>query len=550
MIFFSTLLFSVFATMALIPVLSGLAIRLQFVDVPDERKVHLRPIPRIGGIAMAVGAIAPVLYWQHDDPFVRAWLAGASVLVVFGVLDDLRGLGPIAKFAGQIIAALLTIVLGGVKITTLGGFLPDGLLIPDGIAIPLTLVAIVGVTNAINLADGLDGLAGGLCLLIFCTIGYLAYLEGDIPLGFIALALGGAIFGFLKFNTFPASVFMGDTGSQLLGFSAITLALDLTQGSTALSPVVPLLLMGLPVLDTLFVFTYRVVQGRSPFAADKNHFHHRLMRMGLHHAESVLAIYVLQTVLIVSAYVFRFYPDMVLLTGYLLFSMAVLYLLTRTDRVGWQMRRNGWFDMAVKQPLQRLRDEGIISRYTFRFFEIGLPLLLVFTCIIPLSVPRAFAYVSPLFAAGIIAAWRWKNDQLGTVLRATLYLLIPWAVYLSEMRPAGWMEGAPVRVHNLLFPVFTVFIIVISKFSRRKKGFKSTPMDFLMLFVAVVFPGLPNQNANDYHTGVMAAKIIILYFCYEVMLAELRGGRRGEFNKVALTTLAALAVLTVKGFVG
>jgi UDP-GlcNAc:undecaprenyl-phosphate GlcNAc-1-phosphate transferase len=546
MIFFSTLLFSVLITIALIPALAGLAVRLRFVDFPDERKVHEQPVPRIGGIAMAVGALAPMLYWHNGEPFVRAWLAGASVLFVFGVLDDLWGLAPMYKFAGQIVAAALVIILGGVKIKTLGMLMPDGLLLPDGIAFPLTLIAIVGVTNAINLADGLDGLAGGICLLIFSSIGYLAYLQGDSPIGFLSLALGGAIFGFLKFNTYPASVFMGDTGSQLLGFSAITLSLGLTQRGTALSPMLPLLLLGLPVLDTLFVFTIRIAGGSSPFAADRNHFHHRLMRMGLHHAESVLVIYILQTILILSAYIFRFYSDLLLLSGYLLFSIAILYILTKADGIGLRTKRMGWFDRVLKKYLRKLRDEGIIIRHTFRAFEIGLPLLLLFTCIVPSHVPRALVYASPAVAAAIFAVWRWKYKRLGSFLRTTLYLLIPFAVYLSEMRPVTWMAGFPTTVYNMLFALFTFFIIVISKFSRRMKGFKSTPMDFLILFLALVFPGLAGQNSLDYHTGVMAAKIIILYFCYEVMLAELRG----EVNRVAIATVAALSVLMLKGVSG
>ena len=320
MIFLSTLLLSVFITIALIPALMRLAFRLQFVDIPDARKQHGRPIPVVGGIAMAVGAVVPIFYWQQGSPFVNAWLIGSAILVVFGMVDDFRGLGPGVKFAGQIAAALVMIFYGGVEITHLGMLLPDEMLLPAWVAVPLTLVAIVGVTNAINLADGLDGLAGGLSMLIVACIGYLAYRQGNAQIGFVALALGGAIFGFLKFNTYPAQVFMGDTGSQFLGFSAIALSLKLTQGHTALSPVLPLLLLGLPVMDTLYVFAVRLANGRSPFSADRNHFHHRLMGLGLHHSESVLVIYVLQTVLIVSAYFFRFHSDFLLLGGYLLFA--------------------------------------------------------------------------------------------------------------------------------------------------------------------------------------------------------------------------------------
>ena len=160
MIFLSTLLFSVMITIILISALSRVAVRVQLVDVPDARKLHGRPVPVVGGIAMAIGAIVPVVYWQNWDNFIRAWIIGSLMLVTFGMIDDLRGMSPRTKFVGQIAAALVVILYGGIKITSLGMLLPDDLLVPGWLAIPLTLVAIVGVTNAINLADGLDGLAG------------------------------------------------------------------------------------------------------------------------------------------------------------------------------------------------------------------------------------------------------------------------------------------------------------------------------------------------------------------------------------------------------
>ena len=160
MIFLSTLLLAVLITIMMTPLLSSLAIHHNLVDLPDARKVHSIPIPRIGGIAMACGAFAPLLLWYHADRFVLAFLAGAAVLVFFGLLDDFHDLPPKVKFAGQILAALIVITAGGVQIRSLGMLLPDAVL-PPLFGVPLTLVAIVGATNAINLSDGLDGLAGG-----------------------------------------------------------------------------------------------------------------------------------------------------------------------------------------------------------------------------------------------------------------------------------------------------------------------------------------------------------------------------------------------------
>ncbi|MBU4484311.1 undecaprenyl/decaprenyl-phosphate alpha-N-acetylglucosaminyl 1-phosphate transferase, partial [bacterium] len=179
MIYFSTLLISMFITIALIPVFRRLAVRVKVLDYPGDRKVHDRPMPKSGGIAMALGVLIPVLLWTPADKFAIALLIGAGIVVLLGLVDDFKDLGYKAKFAGQIAAALVVILYGGVKIKSLGMLLPVGVLLPDLLAIPLTLIVIVGVTNAINLADGLDGLAGGICILSFLCIAYLAYCGGN-----------------------------------------------------------------------------------------------------------------------------------------------------------------------------------------------------------------------------------------------------------------------------------------------------------------------------------------------------------------------------------
>jgi UDP-GlcNAc:undecaprenyl-phosphate GlcNAc-1-phosphate transferase len=542
MIFLSTLLLSVLITIALTPLLSSLAIRHNLVDLPGERKVHMRPIPRIGGIAMACGAFAPLLFWYQADRFVLAFLAGAAVLVFFGLMDDLQDLPPKVKFAGQIMAALVVIIGGGVRVTSLGTLLPEAVHLPAFIAIPLTLVAIVGATNAINLSDGLDGLAGGSCLLIFSAIGYLAYLEGNPLIGVMALALFGVLFGFLRFNTHPATIFMGDAGSQFLGFSAATLAIALTQSKPTLSPVLPLILLGFPILDTLTVMVTRISQKRSPFSADKNHFHHHLLGLGLQQSESVLIIYVLQTLLIVAAIMMRYYSDWIILFSYLLFSLTVLYVFRRARRNEWQPGHFRLFNNRITARLKLLKREGVLVRRAFPLFEIGILLLLLATCLLAGSAPGYARYGALFFALVISVTWFWGRRFVGKVVRAVLYLTIPFAVYLSETRPVVQFDDLTRSGFNLLFVTFAVMILVISKFSRRFGGFKSSPMDFLIIILAVAMPNLPVQQMQEYYFGVVAAKIILLYFSFEVLMAE----QRGKLHRIAFATVAALIVLGVK----
>lgn len=538
MIFLYTLLLSVLLTISLIPALSRLAFARGTLDLPDERKVHANPIPRVGGVAMAVGSLASVAAWNFGDSLQRAFLAAALVLVIFGLVDDLKTLGPKTKLLGQIVAATVVVVFGGVEIRTLGSLLPDSALLPYWIAAPLTVFVIVGVTNAINLADGLDGLAGGICLLIFCCIGYLAYLDGVYAIGLASLAFSGAIFGFLRFNTHPASIFMGDTGSQLLGFAAITFSLALTQRETALSPLLPLVLLGFPVLDTMTVMCTRIVSGRSPFSADKNHFHHTLLDLGFRHSESVLLIYGIQTVLVISALTLRFHSDWLLLCGYLLFSAAVLSLFSAARRGEWRVRRFDVLDMVIVGGLRTLRDEGVIIKVLFRGFQVLAPLLLLVTCLIPERFPGYLAGAALLTALLLAGVRVLAQDRLGKALRPVLYLLTPFSVYLSETAAAEWADGRIRLLCNVLFIVCALGSVLVSRFTRRTTGFRSTPLDFLILFIVAVFPFLHSVQVQDYLPGIIAAKVIILYFSFEVLLSELRGKLGATAVMMMLSLLA------------
>ena len=545
MIFLSTLLISMFITMALIPVTRRLAVALHGMDIPDERKVHPYPMPKSGGIAMAIGVIVPILLWARGDEFVRSVLIGAGIVVVFGLIDDFRGIRYEVKFAGQIAAALIVILYGGIKIKSLGTLLPDDMLLPDWFAIPLTLLVIVGVTNAINLADGLDGLAGGICLLSFACIGYLAYRGGNMTLVLLSVATTGVIFGFLRFNTYPATLFMGDAGSQLLGFLAGALSLSLTQGNTPLSPLLPLILLGFPVLDTLTVMFERISQGRPVFVADKNHFHHKLIRLGLFHTEAVFLIYIIQALLVTAAFVFRFYSEWFLLTFYLAFSGLILSGFLIAERTGWKAQRYDLVDKVIKGKLRVLKDKNILIRVSFRTMEIGILLLLLFTCLLPASIPQYLSLFSTALLVLIVLLWVFKREWLGGGVRLALYLLIPFIVYLSETDMAGWMNPHAELIYNLSFGGLVIFVTLTLKFTRRKKGFKINPMDFLILFIALVIPNLPEEHFQSYHMGLVAAKMIVLFFSYEVLIGELRGNLR----RLVLATVVVLAVLGVRGII-
>ncbi len=236
-------------TMVLIPPLMRRAGAMHVLDAPADRKVHTRPIPRVGGIAMAVGVSVPLLLWLDIDRLTAAYLAAALIVLLFGIWDDRVTLSPGIKFLGQLIAVHIVVLLGGVEIHSLT--FASRVELPQMIAAPLTALFLLAVTNAINLSDGLDGLAGGTTFLCCLAIALLSFGTDLAFVSTIAVVVMGALLGFLRYNSYPAQVFMGDGGSQFLGFTVGVLAVLLTQNDALpFSAALPLLLLGLPILDS------------------------------------------------------------------------------------------------------------------------------------------------------------------------------------------------------------------------------------------------------------------------------------------------------------
>ena len=538
-----TLILSLLTTIVLIPLILRLAVKYELYDLPDERRVHVKPIPRIGGIAMSIGVFVSILLYGPLDTTMRAYLAGALIIVVISLYDDLKGLDFKVKFAAQIAAAIIAVAYGGVRVANLGDLLPAEMVLNEWIAVFLTIVAIVGVTNAINLADGLDGLAGGICLLCFICIGYLAYLEENANIVIAATALSGVIFGFLRFNTHPAVLFMGDTGSQLLGFSAGFLSLSLTQGQTALSPLLPLIILGFPILDTVMVMSERIAGGRSPFVADKNHFHHKLMRIGFFQTEAVFLIYIIQAFMVVSAYLLRYHSEWLILGLYLVFSsviVTVFYLACNRD---WKMPRSHFIDNVVKMRLKKLKESGFFIRIIFKPVEIGITLLLILLCFVSTQ-PPVYLSISSAFAVVVFSlVWFFKREWAKRLLLLLLYLFIPFMIYLSETNNESWinqMNETVLNAYNLSFFVLGGLGLLVLRVTRRRNGFRVTPMDFLVLFVAVGIFFLPELWAGF---RLSAIKTIILFFTYEIIMGE----SRDKIGTVALSAVTAFSIVAVRG---
>jgi UDP-GlcNAc:undecaprenyl-phosphate GlcNAc-1-phosphate transferase len=545
MILFSTFLISTIVTILLTPIFINLACKLNFYDLPNSRKIHCDPVPRIGGIAMALGAFIPIIIWAPMSGFVKSVLIGSGILVIFGLVDDIREINFRAKFFGQILAASIVILYGGIRIESLGMFAPKGFILPVWLSIPLTLVIIVAVTNAINLSDGLDGLAGGVSLLTFLCIGYLSYLNQFQAFEIISVAMVGAIFGLLRYNTHPAIVFMGDAGSQLLGFVAITLSLALTRQSTQTSLTLVLLILGIPVIDTLSVMVQRILKGRSPFVADKNHLHYKIMNLGFYHSESVLLLYILHAGLVCMGFVFRYMPAWFLLSFYVLFSGVLLAAIFIGDSNGWRVKRYDFIDKVIKGHVRKLREENFIIKLSFKAIEIGFIFLLLFSCFLPQHIHIYFSLTSMALLIFIFLTWKIKREWTATVIEVSIFLMIPFLIYFSEKDVAYLVNTSLIKAYALSFVILIFFVLLTLKFTRRK-GFKTTPMDFLILIIALVVPNLPDERIRGWQMGLVAAKIIVLFFTYEIIKGELRL----DTKKLEITGIIALLVISIRGMIG
>ena len=529
-------------TMASLPLLAKLAAKWLIVDQPGTRKMHSTPIPRVGGLAMVIGVLAAASLGMNLQPQDRWFLAAAAVLVGFGILDDRFDLDYRIKFIGQLLAVIIVVTLGDVQIraVTLG----DRVLLPGWISLPLTVFFLVGVTNAINLADGLDGLAGGTSFLCLCAVALLSS-SADPACTALALALAGAVLGFLRFNTYPASVFMGDAGSQLLGFSIGVLSVRATQSvGTEVSTAIPLLLLALPILDTLSVIVQRIGEGRSPFSADKNHIHHKLLAMGFVHHEAVMVIYVVQGTLFVLAYFLRFESDLTILavvTAFFIISIAALQLAARS---GWRLRGQSaaasdspWRRMAALMQRQRWKSWPRVA------YLANAVALAAYAAIIVLQSAQLRSdirlLIVALFAVTIALLLLLRSAPLNIVEKAVLYVTATVLVYLDAM-------VLPPDHRTAVLTWIAVSIAALATAVRLRlqndRRFQVTPLDLIVLFMALVVPSLPGTLHLPQGGALAIAKLLILLYSIEVLVSRSEGG--AVWMRVAV--VAVLAGLVIR----
>lgn len=541
-----SLIVGLFVTMVLLPPLVRVAGRLQLVDKPSHRKMHAVPIPRVGGIAIYAGFLVPLLLWAPLEQIDNIFLLGGGLIVLFGAIDDRLALVVKWKFAGQAVAVMV-VMAAGVRFDVLPFFGLDP--VTPWITYPISFLFILGVTNALNLSDGLDGLAGGASLLSLAGIGALAYMSGGPTIYLGAVALAGAMLGFLRFNTHPAVVFLGDAGSQFLGFSLACMAIILTQDvNPALNPMLPLFIVGLPLLDTLSVILMRLWHKQSPFSADNRHFHHRLLRIGLRHYEAVAVIYTLQATAVSLAFLLRYQSDALALVAFLAFAgliYGVLCVAESLPRYAYARVDPDLNDEAAQEDVNP--KIGLLDRFAWlpmasaRYVLFAVSAFLVGAPFLVDHPPRDIAFVAVGAAAMMVFAHFFLNPWTRLFVRVGTYALGIFTVFL--VAPVTTANAGLDMALNIYLVALSAVLALAIRLTRRDT-FQMTPQDLLVLFLVVAIPNLPLHGVTEYPIGSMAFRAAVVFYACEYVLSR----DNLSYRLLRVASFAGLAILGLRGF--
>jgi UDP-GlcNAc:undecaprenyl-phosphate/decaprenyl-phosphate GlcNAc-1-phosphate transferase len=495
-------------TMAILPPLAGLAHRIGVLAYPDARRHHEGAVPQIGGIAIATSALVAMSLLVAPQSGFFAYLGGAVIVCLLGLLDDYRELDYRFKFAVHFVAVIIAIVGAGLMVVPLNPPLPD---LPIWLALPLATLLLVGTTNAVNLVDGLDGLAGGLTLLSCLALAICGYQAENALVFVITLTIAGSVVGFLRFNTHPARIFMGDSGALFLGFSLGFVVLELCRARPETTSLTALMMMlGVPVLDAMRVALRRLLRGRNPFMADRSHLHHQLLDAGFKHGSVVALIYALHTALIVAGYTLRHQNELLLLAMYAGIAVgidAAPTLLAPVSR--WVRRRRirlqlaSWFDRALDAS-------AWVALLTF-----------VVAAVIAAPISGDFLGGAIVALVALLAWWIYApHAAVGLPERAALYVLGAYTVYLGTLGAGGSAPGSIVEL--VAFGVIGIWL-VFRLVGSGNHEFTLTPLDLL---VAVTTLGA--ALLSDRAFGELAfdlVELVVWFYAMELLATRSTGSR-------------------------
>ncbi|TLS78391.1 undecaprenyl/decaprenyl-phosphate alpha-N-acetylglucosaminyl 1-phosphate transferase [Mariprofundus erugo] len=479
------LVFSILLT----PFSMHLARRVGAVDVPCSRSVHVVAVPRLGGIGIFLSMACAVAFYLKVDAFSFGFLAGLLVIVLTGLLDDIRPLSHRFKFAGEILASVAFIGISGSELSGVGNLFGFGELVFGPFAFVATVFCMVGLINAMNLSDGLDGLAGGLAIIAALFFAFFAYKAGQPNVMMIALALSGALLGFLLYNGFPARLFMGDVGSLMIGYTCAVLAVQMVNVSVdhfSVQPITIALILAVPLLDTLVVMGARIVKGISPFKPDKTHLHHRLMALGLNQNQAVSIMYVLMFLYGALALLAFHAP------AYWQFYTAIIVTALLYGLLGWLGRKQMSLAVGVIAPLARglLRIESMllvslfdVSQHYSRFISRSLALLALLPLFFLDSKVDGLVLVA-IMALTLVLLARRHNPRVRAIWQGILYLLILFLLYVchTALQQSFWAT-----YWSVLVSLSTGWIVLTLLVSHTRRMLALHSFEILLILISWLF---------------------------------------------------------------
>lgn len=316
----------------IIPFIKKLAFQINAVDMPRKRHIHDKPMPKLGGLGVFAGFLLGYMLFGEHSETMNSILIGSFIIILTGIIDDITELKASSKFLGQLIAACIIVFYGNILLRDISAF---GFYIDFNIlSYPVTIFFILGCINCMNLIDGMDGLAGGISSIYFVTIGIIATIQGKFGLDFVlTFVMLGSSLGFLVHNFHPASIFLGDSGSMFLGFIISIISLLGFKNVTMSSLIIPLLILAIPILDTIFAIIRRTLKGESISTPDKFHIHHQFLKKNISQKNTVLIIYGIN-ILFATASIVYVLKDALL--GYIIYGILLVIVVTfvaKTDVV-------------------------------------------------------------------------------------------------------------------------------------------------------------------------------------------------------------------------
>ncbi len=321
-IIFSTFMFSLFVT----PFIKRIAFHINSVDKPNKRRINKVPMPTLGGLVIFLSFILGYMLFSNKMTDMIPIILGGIVILLTGIIDDLNPIKPRYKFLGQVIAALILTLYGGLLIKEVDAF---GIYINFGIFSNLiTIIFIVGMINALNFIDGLDGLAAGLSEIFFITITIIALIQQkytglDI---YLTLIMVGTTAGFLIHNFYPAKIYLGDSGAMFLGYIISVIAILGFKAVTLTSFVVPIFILAIPIFDTLFAILRRIKEKKSISTADKKHLHHRLLEFGISHRNTVIIIYIMDSLFAIASIIYALVDMKIGMILYFIILVLIIFI--------------------------------------------------------------------------------------------------------------------------------------------------------------------------------------------------------------------------------